>query len=295
MNLETIEQYLNDNCREWDNDRNTVFILAIENFLWQMTKTLMANFLILPPHVKGEIMIRLAHYPEHLYALSNDTQLTHPCFNGIWCEIYKRRFGGLPSFPRFTQMSMMSIYMAKELDPIYKQKRINVLSKELSKVGCELRADSSLCEQWINNSFNKHEGYFTLENVVDTMFKVNLLFTKYNMAEKLSKYFKANFIWPKKPSPADKKNVFSTVKCQLLEKIPQCEIDLAKKEARQKYAVKEKGILIYSSAARHVSILQSYEFAQSAHYIITIRRLLNQICWIENDMNSDEWDDLDEY
>lgn len=252
--------------------KKTVFILAIENFLWQMTKTLMANFLVLPLHVKGEIMIRLAHYPEHLYALSNDTQLAHPCFNGVWCEIYKRRFGGLPSFPRFTQMSMMSIYMFNTLEPIYKQKRIDILRRELAKVGCELRFDSELCEKWINNSFNKHEQYFSLENVVDTMFKVSLLFTKYNMAGELSKHLKTNFPWPKRPTPSDRKNAFSTVKRQLLEKIPQHEIDMAKQEARQKYQQE----MIYASSS-HLQSLQSWEIAQSAHYMITIRRLLNQL------------------
>jgi hypothetical protein len=261
---------------QWDTHRKTVFILSIENFLWQMTKTLMANFLLLPLHVKGEIMINLAGYPEHLYALTNDACLSQQSSNGIWCEIYKRRFGGLPSFPRFNQMSMMSIYMAKELEDVYRQKRINILAKELLKVGCALRFDSSLCQEWINNSFNKHQKYFSLENVVDTMFKVNLLFAKYNMYGELSKYFKTHFPWPMKPTPDDKKKGFSIVKRQLLEKIPQHEIELAKEQARQNYNENQKE-LIYAPAVLHLDSLESWEIAQSAHYIITTRNLIKYV------------------
>jgi hypothetical protein len=79
-----------------------------------------------------------------------------------------------------------------------------------------------------------------------------------------------------KPTPDDKKKGFSIVKRQLLEKIPQHEIELAKEQARQNYNENQKE-LIYAPAVLHLDSLESWEIAQSAHYIITTRNLIKYV------------------
>lgn len=272
--LRSLRSFYHNKVKKDTIDDTITFYKMFEDFMWVETKTLMDLYVTLPLLVKAEIMGYLVAYPVHLYSLSVDPALSSQDANGLWCDIYKARYGGFPTIPYYNKLNVMSLFFAQTLLQYWRDRRRTHLCAKLAKFSCKLREDSKLCEAWINNEFPKGHKYFYAADVAESTWLTQLIHDVPEYAKKL----KANLrSIPKTQSHAD---IFSRARALTIESIPAAEIENHRSEALAYYEthiLKEGNMLVWAPCFTHIKKLNFDEISQSAHDVLEIKHFVGTV------------------